>query len=362
MLYYKTRRNIKKEILFLLRYYSILFHSSKVREKEKTIKVDITKLSKNRYLYSFLKFFDLCGYTVFIPNNKKLLRELIEKKGQYTFMPNLLEEGFVKFGEPNKAINISFSAEQLSNDYFTPLFSKYNEKVYHVPICKFPTFYNIYHQIPNKESVKHNKRSVFMAGNIDPVNYQKIKFSGLFALPSRLDVAEYLYGNIAFRKLNSLIELNEFINSLEDEKIIIIDTSKDFRIRGGDLNFIYQSFNFYLALPGVDMPYCHNLIEAMSNSCIPIIHLSYAELMIPALEDNNTALVYENFEQLDEKIKFAFSLPEKGIIRMRENVEKYYSAYLSPEAVVNKLENDSFDKIYIQASYNSVKYLKEVNV
>ena len=51
-----------------------------------------------------------------------------------------------------------------------------------------------------------------------------------------------------------------------------------------DLRPTLAKFRYYMAYPGVFMPFSHNVFEAMSVGCIPIIEDKYADLFQPKLE------------------------------------------------------------------------------
>jgi hypothetical protein len=117
-------------------------------------------------------------------------------------------------------------------------------------------------------------------------------------------------------------------------------------------------FNYFLACPGVTMPYAHNIIEAMSVGCIPIIQKEYATMFFPALENEINAIIFSGLSELVSRIKFALNLPESQIGFMRREVTKYYNNQLTPLALRHKLLKYPYSKIYLQAEHNSVALIK----
>ena len=93
--------------------------------------------------------------------------------------------------------------------------------------------------------------------------------------------------------------------------------------------------------------------------CIPIIHKTYADLMFPTLKHLETALVYDSMGELDELIIKSINLREDQIKSLEYNVQEYYSKHLSPAAVVKKIEENDFSKIYIQAEEKSLALIKK---
>lgn len=352
MILYKTRRKIKRWVRDNFRFYKTLFLTQFTQESQKKVFLEIDEIALNRYLYNFIKFFVLNNYTVYIPKNKKVISVLNQKKGEFVYGSWILKEQ-VKPGKPEKA-DLVISKEQLSNDYF----GKSMENSYHVPMSEYPGIYRNNIQSDNNNAGQKRKRSVFMSGNIDAAHYKKISRSGFFDIQSRSEVAGFIQEQSYYFKTESLEGLKSFINGDIDHKVILIDTSKQFRIPLHELKGLLQEFHFYLALPGIFIPQSHNLIEAMSAGCIPIIHQTYARLMDPGLEHMETALVYDSLEELDQLILKSFNLEERQMDSLKENVLEYYNRHLSPAAVVKKIEEHDFSKIYIQAENISLNLLR----
>ncbi|SKB76394.1 hypothetical protein SAMN05660903_02459 [Salegentibacter salinarum] len=331
----------------------ILKRFESVPKNQKKVFIEIDHITLNRYLYNFIKFFTLNNYTVYIPKNKRVISVLNQKKGEFVYGSWILKER-VRIGEPENA-DLVIGKNQLSNNYFR---GKVGNS-YHVPMSEYPGIYR--HGFFNEvESIQlKRKRSIFMSGNIDAAFYNNISKAGFFEIPSRSQVADFLKKKPYSLEFNNLLELKSFINEEADYKVVLVDTSKQFRIPLKELKNILQKFNFYLALPGILIPQSHNLIEAMSVGCIPVIHRTYAELMFPPLKNMETALVYDSWSELDEIILYSFNLEKSILNSLRENVLEYFSKYLSPGAVVKKIEENDFSTIYIQAEEESLTLLKK---
>lgn len=196
-----------------------------------------------------------------------------------------------------------------------------------------------------------------MIGNIEKPLYNNIKIKNIFDILSRPEVADFLATKYYYHYISSFEDLKNFIQGSEDSKVIIIDTSTNFQIEGENLKETLKEFAFYLALPGINIPQSHNIIEAMSVGCIPVLHQTYANLFVPPLEHQITAMVYSDLEGLDSIVLEVFGYKDELIREMQNNSYKYYSDYLTPEAVVGKIENNEYDKIYLQAEEYSLTNL-----
>lgn len=352
MILFKARRKVKKWVQDNYRFYKSLIICGFNTKGGKKVFIEIDEIALNRYLYNFIKFFTLNDYTVYIPRNKKVISILNQKSGEFVYGSWILKEQ-VKLGKP-KTVNLVITKDQLSNDYFF----KSGENAYHVPMSEYPGIYRNNIQPDKNKAGLRRKRSVFMSGNIDTVHYKKISTAGFFEIPSRSEVAEFIRAQPYYGETGSLKALKSFINRETDHKVILIDTSKQFRIPLNELKELLQGFHFYLALPGILIPQSHNLIEAMSMGCIPLVHKTYARLMYPCLKHMENALVYDSLEELNELILKSFNLEEAQIDSLQENVLEYYNRHLSPAAVVKKIEENDFSKIYIQAEYISLNLSK----
>ncbi|MEP6260732.1 MAG: hypothetical protein ABJ092_04070 [Gillisia sp.] len=281
-----------------------------------------------------------------------MINILSRKKGEFRYGSWILKEK-VKFGKP-KSPNLILSRFQLSNDYFG-ITNHSNE--FQVPMSEYPAFYFHGIKTPLIDLNKKRKNSVFMSGNIDTTYYCDISKSKVFNVLSRREVADFVMKQKYYLEVDSLEGLKEYIKSDSEHEVLLIDTKEKFRIPIKDLKSILIQFNFYLALPGVVIPQSHNLIEAMSVGCIPVIQKKYACLFTPPLTQMENAIIYTNLEELDSLFLRIFQLKETIIASMQQSVYEYYRMYLSPKSVVSKIENNEFSKIYIQAEWKSLELL-----
>jgi len=327
-------------------------------EKEKIVVIRISNPKIfGRYLYTFIKFFSLQGYTIYLPGvNFKIFRNkfYVREAKAHLYFNLIFKEGLITLGEPpiGGGSYLTFGDHSISYDYFEPFFDDRPSSVFlPIPMAMHPLFYykNLWNQpIINTE---RKKNSVFMIGNFDE-QYNQFN-EELFGMESRLTAVSFLKKKGILSKINSENELNDFLESTREKECIIINRD-DFAIEMKNLRSVLSQFPFFLALPGVNIPHCHNIVEAMSVGSIPIIHQNYAVLWKPELKHLETAIVYYNLDDLYDKLKIVFNFEESEVERMHLNVLKYYNDNLTPAGVVNKLEKNIYYPIFLQAEHHSI--------
>ena len=94
--------------------------------------------------------------------------------------------------------------------------------------------------------------------------------------------------------------------------------------------------DFFLSPPGIVMPMCHNIIEAMAVGTIPVTN--YPEWLDPNLRHMENCIVFDDRADLKSKLKLVLELDDATIARLRANVIDYYQTHLRPEAFVRRVE------------------------
>ncbi len=107
--------------------------------------------------------------------------------------------------------------------------------------------------------------------------------------------------------------------------------------------------DFYLATPGVHMPFCHNLIEALAAGSIPI--LQYPQYLQPHLEHSKNCLVFDDAESLTSVVEFALTASPEEVARLRKGAMQFYADYLRPGSFAKKLLDHSSNELtlYVNA-------------
>jgi hypothetical protein len=309
----------------------------------------------SRYLYLFLKFFHMEGYAVHLPKSPRLIYHLVSDH----YASLLLKERIVVFGKPLKEKQlIEFPPSMISPDYFDQLDNRQKSAhAYYIPMSQHPLMYHAgFWDQPISEG--RRKRSVFMAGNFDPRTYRDIENDGMFRLLSRLAVQKQLNEKGFLFPINNEPSLSQFLSGNDDNKVILVNRL-EYDVPMQELRSMLAKFDFFFALPGVVMPLCHNIVEAMSSGCIPFLQESYANLFDPPLRDGVCSITFRDEKDLPAKLKMLFDLPDEKVNSMRAAINNYYRGYLTPASVVRTILSGHYSRLYLQAEHLSVALLRK---
>jgi len=347
-----------KKLIFLLLAFvvNLLYKPSEYTRQnpDRVLYLQISRSPYKRYLYLLIKFFHLEGYQIYLTDNILLHSDL--HKNKYARL--LFKEKIIHIGAPPADVAVLHLDEQLlSPDYFV---YKRDPKMLHghyfIPFTQHPLMYH--HGYWDKEmEVMPRKRTVFMAGNFD-VSYRLIEKEGVFeTLYSRLTVRDLVSRTARFLQIKGADALQAFLAGDMDQRVIMVDTA-DYEIPMEQFRPVLARFDFFLALPGVHMPLCHNLVEAMSVGAIPFIQESYAAHVLPALVDGETCITFRDRSDLEAKLEFALTLSDDKTTAMRANVNAYYQSHFTPSSQVRRIEKMNFGQLYLQSEAHSVALVK----
>lgn len=325
------------------------------KKQQRILYLNLEENKFERYLYLFVKFFLLDGYAVYIKRNYRFLGDL-EQYSKWI----LKEDGvFFCTRAPQKtSIIIEDDPETahtfLSYDYFSRR-EKSDSPVFFVPMAMHPYLYkDLYWDVGYGNEKRY--RSVFFGGSFRKDAYHHLTSFNAFPILNRLELYERIVSMNEAVLPSGADELND-IN--EEGKIILVDRGR-FSISQGQWRRYLSRFDFFLACPGVSMPLAHNIVEAMSCGCIPIIEEGYASLFIPPLTDHQNAIFFNQAtHQPEEVLRAALKMPDDAIKEMQSHVLRYYEHNLTPHAVVKAIEETKPRTIFLNAEAHSVRLISE---
>ncbi|WP_158825336.1 hypothetical protein [Mucilaginibacter lacusdianchii] len=336
---------------------------SKALEKgvsKKSIFIDIQSNVYNRYLYTLLKFLKLEGFTIYLPKKFSLVNQISKE----LYASYILKDKLVIFKDlvniKERSNLITIGRDVLSANYFESLLKQQQKrKSYYIPISQHPALYykNLWN-IPIDRS-QERINSILLLGNFDKQLYSKISHDGVFNILSRIEVLNVIENTCLNTEVHGLEDLNIYLAKSPNSEVVIIKSNEK-GIPAEALRSTLVKFNYFFAVPGVVMPFSHNIVEAMSVGCIPILQDTYAQLFSPPLKHHINALIFKDKDDLSDLISYAFNLSENEIAILRKNVDDYYSHYLTPHAVVSMLLRDKHEHVFLQAEHHSVNLVKKM--
>jgi len=123
---------------------------------------------------------------------------------------------------------------------------------------------------------------------------------------------------------------NGFVNKC------VLTASHEIRIEPENWLDTLAMADFFLSPPGIVMPMCHNIIEAMAVGTIPITN--YPEWLDPPLRHMEDCLVFDQRADLVARLRAALALDQGEIARLRRNVISYYGAHMRPDTFIEREE------------------------
>lgn len=326
----------------------------KLKNHRKIVFVDIEKNHWHRYILMLLLFFEKEGYQI-------VLRYRFGFFGHWGTKPLLkwLKTLMIKFSNrtQNHATIIlhTYPDKYKSDNAFFLSYEFYKTPFPHelkIPMCAVDTWYvkNIWFE---PDLIARRNISLLFVGNIEKEFYDRAELTEKFNLVNRYQLCKYVFQELPVHRPKNYAELME----LDKLGLTVVDRNYGFYLKPHDLAQVLQTTNFFLCPPGVVMPHCHNIVEAMSFGVIPL--LEYAHEMVPKLEHLKNCITFSGKEDCVAKIKLVLDMPEQDIKHMRREVMNYYVNYLSVNSVVNSIEESIGSKniILLNAEYPSVEIL-----
>lgn len=330
---------LRRELLEngLLAYYILLRSTAQNRIPDgKYICINLSKNHFGRHLYTFLWAIQSQGYLIKIKKNNRLIKDLV----RYQYLRAMLHSEVVllvkDFGD--SASGTVLTDHNLRSDPFQ-FYPRGKARILaerkhlRIPMLMHPGMYanGFWNQVL-PESKRY--RAVFFAGNMDK-NYSDGKFNDNFEVMSRPEIFKQLQEKSFPIESYDDLERN-LVSGRVEGSIVLVDKTV-FSVPQRNMRALLNRFDFYLAMPGASKPMCHNVAEAMSVGCIPIIQKQYADTFPRPLVDGENAVFFSNPSNLQRAIKKALSITRFESQRMRENVFSYYEREMTPEAIMSKV-------------------------
>lgn len=328
-------------------------------ERGPIVVFDVSDPRYERYFYCLVKFFDIAGYRVrlrFRPGlllNLRNYSDLVYGIDGLRIVGNREEKGDLLITDCEELVEKG-AALLIDADYMNPSKSP-NGFIF--PYSMHPLIYHTgrHETVAELRTTAKNMRIFSYFAKLE--NYRRNEMAQRFGKMDRKLVGDVVY---AFRNRDA----TRVLTTESDRKVLAdepigLAVASDIRIPFSDWLATLARSSFFIAAPGVLMPYCHNLIEAMAVGSVPITE--YPEMFDPPLTDGVNCLSFSGAEELRQKVEKALEMPEEEVARMRKAAVAYYDEYFDPSAAVRRLEErlPGLDRIYLLAGHLSVEKMRK---
>ncbi len=315
---------------------------------------DIDDPRLERYLYWLLKMFDIAGWRVSLKASPNLLLNL-RNSSEYIYDIESLD---IRLARP-KYCDLVISNRRMAGAIFldTNYFrSDKPQNSFNLPFFMFPDVYHL-QMDKNLGGLRRETATirVFVGGNLGS-DYDRPEMRLKFGIANRYEIKRELLSAFEGSQILTRIARQDSVDRL----MTTSDSSDVVMLEKNSLNLsdwlrLLAKSDFFIAVPGTIMPFCHNIIEAMAVGCIPITQ--YGKYFDPPLIDGETCLDFNDISDLLEVTQFAAGMDATDIGRMRENVLRYYDEHLDARAAVRQIYalRASLEQIYLIAGHLSVE-------
>jgi hypothetical protein len=325
--------------------------------QRKQVSFDIADPRLERYLYWLVKMFDIAGWGVAIRARPWLLLNL-RNCSEYIYDIEGLR--LTVRGQDDADVSITDrpgvkNAISVDTDYFA---REKPEQSLNLPFFMHPDVYHtgLYKVLPELRKSEDRNIRVFLGGNLSSEYYDTPKIRERFCLMNRSEVTETAAK--AMSASGNLLEIRrpgdaEMLLSGEVSRVGVL--MREALLPLPQWMDMMSRSDFFVAPPGVLMPFSHNIIEAMAIGAVPITE--YGHMFDPPLTDGETCLAFNNAEELKMRIVEAAAMEPSLVAELRQNVIDYYDSHLAPAAVVKKIydRRDELERICLIAGHVSLK-------
>ena len=175
---------------------------------------------------------------------------------------------------------------------------------------------------------------IFFGGNTEEGKYDKHVIRDVYRMLSRREMLEETRAAMSPEMIHRPQDAVEWLASQEFHPFVLCETQRCKIPQERWLDALAKA-DFFLACPGVGMPLCHNVIEALAAGAVPI--LQYGAYLPEPLRDGVNCLAFADAAGLRATIAAALAIRPEDIRLLRENVRAYSEEFLAPGRFAGKL-------------------------
>jgi hypothetical protein len=309
---------------------------------------DLGGLAPGRYGYLLLKFLGLAGYRVVLRHDAR--RFTAGDYGELVFrIPGLRialapprdAASFIYLGdraEPRPGGRYAGLPWRAAVRVDVDVFSEDARRpgALHVPFPMHPLVYHLRldAEIPRLREARRVMRILF-AGNQDAEAYGPASVARFGVVP-RHELLEHVRATLRPGELAEAADAGGLPSAGDaySPVLVLVDTGRVWIPREAWLGTLARS-DFFLAPPGVAMPLCHNLVEAMAVGTVPITE--YGGLLPVPLEHRRNCIAFRGRAELPGMLREVLAMHRCDVERMRREAIRYYEEHLAPASFGRRL-------------------------
>ncbi|MGJ8677474.1 MAG: hypothetical protein ACSHX0_08150 [Akkermansiaceae bacterium] len=306
-----------------------------------------------RYLYHLITEFEACGYHIAFVDRHRFLGTFLVKE----YKTKILQHNYSLLKKPpahrDQIVFVTDNAKNQETNFEKKILISYE---HHIPVnssesstpeIAFPFFVHpTVHESNQVEEFHHTmdenslrQLRLLFAGNAKFPKYDAPVLEKKYQVLSRYKMLQIAENSLTETDIKRPTSYQQLISESDSEPSFTSATIQNCPIPPEHWIKTIGLADFYLACPGVEMPMCHNLIEALAAGSIPI--LQYPQYLDPPLTHGKNCLVFNDKQELISAISNALTMNNLAIKTMRANAILYYKQYLQPGAFGQKLTSPS---------------------
>lgn len=188
-----------------------------------------------------------------------------------------------------------------------------------VPYIMHPRNYMI-----AKPELLEKKVGIVMSGNFEAKIYDSDVITKSFNLLNRWQIYNQITQHTALVSVTGIEFKEQFNKGVFLDKFVVMKWQQG-AIPSEEWRHYLSSAKFLFCAPGMTMPMCHNVVEAMSVGVVPIIN--YQNWLNPSLVNEKNALVYQSKESIFKVIDKALQMNDSEYRELQKNAIDFYESY-----------------------------------
>lgn len=293
--------------------------------------IEADNLNFSPYLPGLLADFEKSNWSVCI-QDRHMITMLYQQRKNWVSLPRI---DFTLAASANRIAFFAKTKERTTNKLVLPYYFDHvdlaQDRSVLLPFVMHPSNYK--RGIPETQVADSRKIRVFFSGNTSKAAYDLTALKQSFGVLSRWQIREIILDKFKAKTqlTSSLPENGKDIWWIDWQWNPGQHHGPENRISGDQWFTHLLSSDFFIACPGVNMPLCHNLIEAMACGCVPIIQ--FPELLPEPLEHQINCLAFSDEKSLVRLIEESLEMSDTEIKKMRLAVLDYYRKHLHPSVI-----------------------------